>query len=89
MIRRRPQEVSLVWTCAQSTWEQQTLLSEEADGLHGTFDPLKGVEHETDGILHLGVRIEAEGPIIPVNQADWRAHLELATSRLVELATAH
>ncbi|MBB4383169.1 hypothetical protein GGD61_007868 [Bradyrhizobium sp. SBR1B] len=65
------------------------LAPEEADCLHRTSGLLEGIEHETNCILHLEVGIEADRPIVPVNQPDRRAHLELAATRLVELTTTH
>ena len=89
VLRRCPQEVTLVRPGAQPAREQQALLPEEADGLDGASSPLEGLEHQTDGALHLGIGIEADRSVGPVDQTDRRAHLELAAPGLVELTTAH
>lgn len=89
MLRRCPQEITLVRPGPQAAREQQTLLPEHADRLDGATSARKGLEDQTDGILHLNVRIAADGSIIPVDQTDRRAHLELAAPCLVELATTH
>lgn len=60
-----------------------------SDCLDGTPGAFEGLEDQTDGILHLKVWIEADGSIIPIDQTDWRAHLELATPCLVELTATH
>jgi hypothetical protein len=65
------------------------LFPEEADGSDRASSPFEGLEHQTDGVLDLGVGIEADRPIGSADQADRRAHPELSASRLVELATAH
>ena len=89
MLRRRPQEFTLVRPRPQSAREHQTLLPEEADCLDGASGPLEGLEDQTDGVLHLRVGIEADRSVGPVDQADRRAHLELAAPGLVELTTTH
>ena len=60
MLRRCPQEITLVRPRMQPAREQDALLPEEADGLHGAAGALEGLEHQTDGVLHLGVGIEAD-----------------------------
>lgn len=49
----------------------------------------EGREHHAERGLHLGIQVECEGAIGQVEQAHGRPHLQLATARLVELATAH
>ena len=53
VLRWRPQEVALVGPRPQPAREQDALFSEEADGLDRASGPLKGLEHQTDGVLHL------------------------------------
>ena len=89
MLRRRPQEFTLVRPRTQPAREQEALLPEEADGLDRASGPLEGLEDQADGVLHLGVGIEADRPVGPVHQTDRRAHLEFAAPSLVELTTAH
>src|SRR5438105_9900182 len=89
MLRRCPQEVTLVRPGAKSAREHQALLPEEADCLDSTSGPLEGLEDQAYGVLHLCVRIEADRSVSPIDQTDRRAHLELATPGLVELTTTH
>ena len=65
------------------------MLPEEADGLDGASGSLEGLENQTDGVLHLGVGIEADRSVGPVDQTHRWAHLQLAAPGLVELTTAH
>ena len=89
MLRRCPQEITLVRSGPQAAREQQTLLPEHADRLDGAASARKGLKDQTDGMLHLNVGIAADGSVGPVDQTDRRAHLELAAPGLVELATTH
>ena len=68
VLRWCPQEFTLVGSCAQAAWEQQALLPEEADRLDGASSPFEGLEHQTDGVLHLGIGIEADRSVGPVDQ---------------------
>ena len=64
MLRWRPQEVTFAGTRPQSAWELQTLLPEKAERLDGTSGPLERLEHQADGVLHLGVRIKTDRTVV-------------------------
>jgi len=66
MLRRRPQEVTLVRPRPQPAREQQALVPEEADRLDGASGSLEGLEDQTDGVLHLGVRIKPDRAVGPI-----------------------
>jgi hypothetical protein len=89
MLWRRPHEFALVGARAQPTRERKALFTEEADGSDRASNPFEGIKHHTDGILYLGIGVEADRPVGLVDQSDRGAHLEFTASRLVELATAH
>lgn len=50
---------------------------------------VKGLEHQTDGGLHLGVGIKVNDTVGSIHQSYRRAHLELAAPGLVELSAPH
>ena len=65
------------------------MLPEEADRLDCAPRPLESLKDHAKGALNLGVGIETDGAVSPVDQPDRRAHLQLAAPGLVELAATH
>jgi len=80
----RPYQVSFAWTLLQPTWEQQILLMKAFDNRAGRANASESLEEESQGILHLFVRIEHRAAIRAVNQTHRQRALQLASPRLVQ-----
>jgi hypothetical protein len=74
---------------SQSARKKQALFPEEPDRFDRAAGSLEGLEHQTDSVLHLRVRIETDRSVAPIDQADGRPHFEFTSARLIELPAAH
>jgi hypothetical protein len=65
------------------------LIQEEPNCPRGAAGSLEGIEYQANRRLHLGVRIEIQPPVGPIDQPDRWPNLQLAATSFVELAAAH
>ena len=90
VLRQGPDEVALVRPRPQPAREPDALIAEETHGLGRAASAVKGLEHQTDGSLHLGVGIEVNDTIGSIHHESYRrTHLELAAPGLVQLSAPH
>ena len=84
VIQCIPQQLTLVRALGTAVRKCQTLLTRGLDRGAGRAGAGEGGKQPPQAMLHLPIGVEHERAIAVVDQAHGRAHLELATARLVQ-----